>query len=83
MWPQFSNEAEAAGYKDYLQIAFAKPYILGYFRCQYMDVEYQPGKLKQGLRKADKTLYADWAKSIAEIDQVLIDQFTKEGRWNR
>jgi len=84
MWPQFSNEAEAAiSYKNYLLSAFAKPYILGYFKCQYLDAEYQPGHLKQGLRKADKTLYADWAKSISEIHQVLMDQFAKEGRWSR
>ena len=50
MWPQFKTPAEAAtAYEAYLRAAFAKPYILGYFKCQYVDQVLPTGMLKQGL----------------------------------
>jgi len=50
MWPQFKTPAEAAvAYAAYLRAAFDKPYILGYFKCQYMDQALPTGMLKQGL----------------------------------
>jgi len=81
-WPQFPNEAEAAkGYEAYLVSAFAKPYILGYYKCQYRDAILARGGLKQGLRAQDGKLYGDWAQSIAHIHQSLLATFEKEGRY--
>ena len=51
MWPQFPTDDEAAqAYEAYLVSAFAKPYILGYYKCQYRDAVLAGGQLKQGLR---------------------------------
>jgi hypothetical protein len=82
MWQQFPNEAEAAkGYEAYLVSAFTKPYILGYYKCQYRDTVNASGQLKQGLRAQDGKLYGDWAQSIARIHQSLLATFEKEGRF--
>jgi len=81
-WPQFPNEAEAAkGYEAYLVSAFAKPYILGYYKCQYRDANLARGGLKQGLRAQDGKLYGDWAQSIARIHQSLLATFEKGERF--
>jgi len=79
MWPQFSIAAEAAkGYEAYLTSAFAKPYILGYYKCQYRDAILPTGQLKQGLRTVDGELRKGWAQSIARIHQSLLATFEKE-----
>jgi hypothetical protein len=80
MWPQFPTAAEAAkGYEAYLTSAFAKPYILGYYKCQYRDAILPTGQLKQGLRTVDGELRKGWAQSIARIHQSLLATFEKEG----
>jgi hypothetical protein len=79
MWPQFPTPTEAAtGYEAYLTSAFAKPYILGYYKCQYRDAILPTGQLKQGLRTVDGELRKDWAQSIARIHQSLLATFEKE-----
>ena len=76
MWPQFPTPAEAArGYEAYLASAFAKPYILGYYKCQYRDAVLPIGQLKQGLRTTDGDLRKDWAQSLADIHGKLIAEF--------
>ena len=78
MWPQFPTPAEAAtAYEAYLTSAFAKPYILGYYKCQYRDAILPTGQLKQGLRTVDGELRKDWAQSIARIHQSLLATFEK------
>jgi hypothetical protein len=82
MWPQFPDADQAAqAYEAYLVSAFAKPYILGYYKCQYRDAILTSGQLKQGLRAQDGTVYEDWAQSIARIHQSLLANFEKEGRF--
>ena len=84
MWPQFPNEAEAAkAYEAYLVSAFAKPYILGYYKCQYRDAVLARGQLKPGLRDQQGKLYESWARSIARIHQSLLADLEKEGRITR
>jgi len=81
MWPQFPTQAAAAeAYEKYLRDAFAKPYILGYFKCQYVDQVLPTGMLKQGLHQADGKTYEEFARRVAEIHRGLLDQFVKEGR---
>jgi hypothetical protein len=79
MWPQFPTAAEAAkSYEAYLTSAFAKPYILGYYKCQYRDAILPTGQLKQGLRTVDGELRKDWAESLRQIHTRLLENF---GRW--
>jgi hypothetical protein len=84
MWPQFPTPAEAAiAYEAYLRAAFAKPYILGYFKCQYVDQVLPTGMLKQGLHKRDGTIYEEFAGLLKALHQRLIEQLEKEGRLAR
>jgi hypothetical protein len=63
--------------------AFAKPYILGYYKCQYRDAVLANGQLKPGLRDQDGKRYESWAQSIARIHQSLLSTFENEGRFTR
>jgi hypothetical protein len=84
MWPQFPTQAAAAtAYEAYLLATFAKPYILGYFKCQYVDQVLPTGMLKQGLHKRDGTTYEEFSGLLTAIHQRLIGQLEKEGRLNR
>ena len=79
MWPQFPTPTEAAtAYEAYLTSAFAKPYILGYFKCQYRDAILPTGQLKQGIRTVSGELRKDWAESLRQIHTRLLEKF---GRW--
>lgn len=76
MWPQFPTPAEAAtAYEAYLTSAFAKPYILGYYKCQYRDAILPSGQLKQGIRTVSGELRKDWAESLRQIHTRLLEQF--------
>jgi hypothetical protein len=78
MWPQFPTPAEAAkGYEAYLTSAFAKTYILGYYKCQYRDAILPTGQLKQGLRTVNGELRQDWAASLKQIHTKLLVDFEK------
>lgn len=76
MWPQFPTPAEAAtAYEAYLASAFAKPYIVGYYKCQYRDAILPSGQLKQGLRTVSGELRKDWAQSLRQIHTRLLEKF--------
>jgi hypothetical protein len=84
MWPQFPTQAAAAAaYEKYLRDAFAKPYILGYFKCQYVDQVLPTGMLKQGLLQTDGKPYEEFAGLLKVIHERLIEQFVNEGRMAR
>ena len=84
MWPQFKTPAAAAeAYEAYLRAAFAKPYILGYFKCQYADQVLPTGMLKQGLHKRDGTIYEEFAGLLKALHQQLLEQLRKEERLAR
>jgi lysophospholipase L1-like esterase len=84
MWPQFPTQAAAAeAYETYLRAAFAKPYILGYFKCQYVDQVLPTGMLKQGLHWQDGRTYEEFAGLLTGIHQRLIEQLEKEGQLAR
>jgi agarase len=57
IFEQMPNEAAAAkATADFLQAAFAKPYMLGYLRCQYIDRPANYGRgLRQGILRSDGT----------------------------
>jgi hypothetical protein len=84
MWPQFPTQAAAAAaYEKYLRDAFAKPYILVYFKCQYVDQVLPTGMLKQGLLQTDGKPYEEFAGLLKVIHERLIEQFVNEGRMAR
>jgi len=80
MWPQLeSEEAVGKAYAQYLRDAFAKPYILGYHRCQYID-RFVPrlGILKQGLIREDETPYATLVAHVQHANRQILRRFYSE-----
>ena len=75
---RFPEAAQA--YEAYLVSAFAKPYILGYYKCQYRDAVLASGQLKQGLRTVDGELRENWARHLARIHKTLLATFAEQGR---
>jgi hypothetical protein len=81
LWQQLPTAAEAAtAYEAYLRGALSLPYLIGYFRCQYMDQPLPTGQLKQGLVKADGTPYPEFPRLLTDIHQRLREQSRSEGR---
>jgi hypothetical protein len=74
MWPQFKTADEAAAaYEAYLTAAFSRPYILGYFKCQYVDAVLPTGMLKQGiLESRSGPIRESFAAELAAIHQRLL-----------
>ncbi|MEM1441588.1 MAG: hypothetical protein AAGF67_04565 [Verrucomicrobiota bacterium] len=55
-----NEEAAVEATRDFLQASFAKPYILGYLRCQYVDRPAGYGRgLRQGVVRTDGTTRED------------------------
>ena len=82
MWQQLASEEEVGtDHARYLADAFAKPYILGYHRCQYID-RFKPaqGVLKQGLLRHDGTPYESLVRSVTENNRAALQSFTNSTR---
>jgi hypothetical protein len=82
IWPQFPTPAEAAiAYETYLSAAFAKPYILGYFKCQYVDQVLPTGMLKEGLLETRQgPVRTEFAAMLSAIHHRLRTQLESEKR---
>lgn len=81
LWNQFPTQTEAArSYEQFLSDAFSRPYVVGYFRCQYWN-QWMPAPrnlLKQGLRRSDGELYADAVRLVAEINRRQLERLNSE-----
>ncbi|MCH2036764.1 MAG: hypothetical protein MK120_07415 [Puniceicoccaceae bacterium] len=79
MWKQLDSEQAVANmYKNYLSEAVAKPYIIGYHRCQYIDrFNPHPGVLKQGLLREDGTAYEVLQKAVIAANLQAQDNFSR------
>ncbi len=66
-WFQYATVGEAAAsYDRFLRDAFARPYVIGYFRCQYLTIYKDNIKRhKQGLLRPDGTPFEDYVRKIA------------------
>lgn len=74
MWFQYPGAAEAvAAYGAYLREATARPYMVGYNRCQIRDVVQPDGMLKQGLLQHNGEPYPDFASQIAVFNRQTLD----------
>jgi hypothetical protein len=77
MWQQLpTQEAVGKAHARYLEEAFAKPYILGYHRCQFID-RYIPsqGILKQGLLREDGSPYEELVRTVTENNLTTLRKF--------
>lgn len=78
MWTQYPSAAEAvAAYGTYLREATARPYIVGYNRCQVRDVVQPDGMLKQGLLQRNGEPYPDFVGQIATFNRQTLDMLYK------
>lgn len=81
-WPQFPNAAAAAeAYEKYLHAAFSQSFVLGYFKCGYLDKEKDQDVLKQGLVRTDGRPYEEFVSRLKALHARLIAQFVREGRY--
>ena len=77
MWKQLESESAVAEmYRNYVAAAVAKPYIIGYHRCQYIDRynEY-PGVLKQGILREDGSAYKVLEAAITTANASALETF--------
>lgn len=75
-WFQYATVEEAASsYDRFLHDAFARPYIIGYFRCQYLTIyKEQLKRYKQGLLRPDGTPFEAYVTAIAETNREIMRQ---------
>ncbi|MCF7818931.1 MAG: hypothetical protein K9M54_13725 [Kiritimatiellales bacterium] len=72
-WFQYATVDEAAAsYDRFLRDAFARPYLTGYFRCQYLTIYKDHIKrFKQGLVRVDGTPFEDYVRSVADTNHEV------------
>lgn len=80
MWKQLESEqAVATMYRNYLAEASARPYIIGYHRCQYIDrFNKHPGVLKQGMLREDGSAYPVLQEAVIEANRAALDYFSSQ-----
>ena len=73
-WFQYATAADAAAsYDRFLRDAFARPYLIGYFRCQYLTIYKDHIKRhKQGLLRPDGTPFEDYVREIATTNREVL-----------
>ena len=76
MWQQFPTPAAAAqAQASYCLAAVAKPFMIGYMRCQYRSVYDEDRKLlKQGMLQINGEPYAEYPELIARTNQRVLDR---------
>ncbi|MCM8531053.1 MAG: hypothetical protein NE330_07835 [Lentisphaeraceae bacterium] len=76
-WFQYASQQSAVdSYDDFLKLAFNQPYILGYFRCQFLTVWREDKNFfKQGLVDPEGNPFQQYIEGISktnkEIHQLL------------
>ena len=77
-WHQYPSAAEAAdSYDKLLRAAFAKPYIVGYFRCQLISAWVEKARhYKQGILKPNGEPFDDYAGRIAKVNRDIIAELS-------
>ncbi len=73
-WFQYATAGEAAAsYDRFVRQAFARPYLIGYFRCQYLTVYKDHIKrYKQGLLRPDGRPFEEYVRSIATTNREVL-----------
>lgn|GEM_PF-318050 len=72
-WFQYATVEEAtASYDRFVRDAFARPYVIGYFRCQYLTIYKDHIKrYKQGLLRPDGTPFEECVRGIATTNRAV------------
>lgn len=75
-WHQYANAAEAAvSYERFLRDAASRPYVIGYFRCQYLTrYRDHTRRFKQGLLRPDGTPYEEFVTRLDRINRAVMQE---------
>lgn len=75
-WFQYATvEEAAASYDRFLRDAFARPYLIGYFRCQYLTIYKENIKRhKQGLLRPDGTPFEEYVRAVAGTNRAVVEE---------
>ena len=75
-WHQYANAAEAVvSYERFLRDAASRPYVIGYFRCQYLTrYRDHTRRFKQGLLRPDGTPYEEFVTRLDRINRVVMQE---------
>lgn len=75
-WYQYPSAAEAAAsYERFLRDALARPYVIGYFRCQYLTAyRDHVRRFKQGLLRPDGAPYEDFVTRLAGSNRAVMQE---------
>ncbi len=73
-WTQLPDEAAAAvATEKFIRDVFARPFTIGYMRCQYINRwDGRRGGIKQGLLREDKTPYAIASAAFQRANEQVI-----------
>lgn len=73
-WFQYATVDEAAAsYDRFVRNAFARPYVIGYFRCQYLTIYKDHIKRhKQGLLRPDGTPFEGYVRKMATTNHAVL-----------
>lgn len=77
-WFQYATAEEAAAsYDRFVRDAFARPYLIGYFRCQYLTIyKEQLKRYKQGLLRPDGVPFEAYVTAVAKTNREVMRQIT-------
>jgi hypothetical protein len=75
-WHQYpTSEEAAASYDRFLRDAFDRPYLVGYFRCQYLSIyKDQLKRFKQGLLRPDGNPFEDYVTRLTRTNREVVRQ---------
>lgn len=75
-WFQYATVEEAASSCDrFMRDAFARPYLIGHFRCQYLTIYKEQLKChKQGLLRPDGTPFEDYVAAGKKTNRDVLRQ---------
>lgn len=75
-WHQYATAEEAAdSYDQFLRDAFARPYLAGYFRCQYLTAyKDHTRRFKQGLLRPDGTPYQAFVTRLERTHREILSE---------
>jgi len=75
IWKQLESvEAVNQAHNEYFELAFSKPYMIGYHRCQYIN-RYKKGKLKQGLIQSNGEPYKGLVENVLKANKKVHSKF--------
>lgn len=79
--PDEVSEEAAASYDRFLRDAFARPYVIGYFRCQHLTIyKDHVNPYTQGFLRRDGTPFDEYVTALSATHRVITDGLFRSRR---